>query len=240
MDKKQSEYEMRKISEGVFDKSSLMALYKLTSQGHFDEMTGIVSTGKEANVYHGLKGSEEVAIKIFAIETSDFRTMDRYLRGDRRFSAWKNKRQLIYSWAKKEYCNLNRAIERIRCPRPIAVEKNVLVMGFIGKNGVPAPRVKELPPEDPQKFQREIMGYIKDLYSLGIVHGDISEYNILNWDEEPYVIDFSMGVLLDHPLAEEMLVRDVKNVLAFFRKYGAKEEAGRTENEIIEWIKKKE
>jgi len=239
MDKRQSEYELRKVSEGVFDKSSLMALYKLTSHGHFERMTGIVSTGKEANVYHAIKGSEEVAIKIFAIETSDFRTMDRYLRGDRRFSAWKNKRQLIYTWARKEYCNLSRAIERIRCPRPIAVEKNVLVMGFIGKDGVSAPRLKELPPEDATKFLAEVMNAIKELYSLGIVHGDLSEYNILNWNEEPYIIDFSMGVLLDHPLAEEMLVRDVKNVLAYFRRFGAKDEAGRTDAEIVDWIKKR-
>ncbi|MBN2251286.1 MAG: serine protein kinase RIO [Candidatus Altiarchaeota archaeon] len=221
MDKKQSEYELRKISQGVFDKSSLTSLCRLASKGHLDELKGIISTGKEANVYYGIKGVREVAVKMYSIETSDFRAMDKYIRGDRRFTAWKNKRQLIYNWARKEYCNLKRVYGRIKCPEPIAFEKNIVVMGFIGCGGVPAPRMKDSPPEDPQKFLAGILKYMKTMYSEGFVHGDLSEYNVLNRDEEPCLIDFSMGVLHDHPLSDELLQRDVKNVLNYFRKLGA-------------------
>lgn len=226
MEKKQSEYELRKISEGVFDKSTLMALYKLFRMGHMDELKGIISTGKESNVYHGLSGGNDVAVKIYSIETSDFKTMDKYIRGDHRFPGWRNRRQMIYIWAHKEFQNLARVYGKIKCPKPIAVEKNILVMSFMGENGVSAPRMKDLPPDNPEKYLKKILGYIREIYKLGLVHCDLSEYNILNW-RQPYLIDFSMGVLLDHPLAEEFLHRDVRNILTYFRKLGIEKNEGK-------------
>jgi RIO kinase 1 len=59
---------------------------------------------------------------------------------------------------------------------------------------------------------------IKKLYRANLVHGDLSEYNILIKNREPYIIDISQGVPLDHPLAEELLQRDVKNISRFFNK----------------------
>lgn len=234
MDKKQTEYELRKISEGVFDKSTLMSLYKLVRKGHLDEMKGIISTGKESNVYHGLLGKKEIAIKIYSVETSDFKTMDLYVRGDHRFHGWRNRRQLIYTWAQKEFQNLSNIYRKIKCPVPIAVEKNILVMTFIGKNRIPAPKMKDLPPEDPERYLEKILKYIREMYSLGLIHGDLSEYNVLNW-KQPYLIDFSMGVLLDHPLAEELLQRDIRNILNYFRKFGV----DRDEGEVLNFVKSK-
>jgi RIO kinase 1 len=236
-DKHQSEYEMRKISEGVFDKSTLISVNELIRRGFFDELSGIVSTGKEANVYHALRGEKEVAVKIYLIDTSDFRRMDRYIKGDRRFSGWRNKRQLVYNWAQKEFCNLSRVYGKIKCPEPICIEKNVLVMGFLGEGAVAAPKLKDMIPEDTEGFLEKVMLQVKEMYSCGIVHGDLSEYNILNWNEEPYIIDFSMGVMPEHPLAEELLERDVRNTLNFFRKLGIANYKGKIEHEIIEWVK---
>jgi RIO kinase 1 len=70
------------------------------------------------------------------------------------------------------------------------------------------------------------------MYEAEIVHGDLSEYNILN-DGEPVIIDLSMGVLLDHPLAEEMLERDVHNILTYFHTLGITEK----EDELLKFIK---
>ena len=216
-----------------FDKSTLMSLYKLLKKGYLNEMRGIISTGKESNVYHGLLGKKEVAIKIYSIETSDFKTMDRYIKGDHRFHGWRNRRQLIYCWVQKEFQNLSKVYRKINCPVPIAVEKNILVMSFIGKNGIPAPRMKDLPPDDPEGYLEKILKYIREMYSLGLIHGDLSEYNVLNW-KQPYLIDFSMGVLLDHPLAEELLQRDIRNILNYFRKFGIEKD----EEETLKSIKK--
>ena len=125
----------RKISERIFDKSTLLTLEKLMHQGKISRIEGLVSTGKEANVFHGFLGKKEVAIKIYAVETSDFKNMDRYIRGDVRFPPWKNRRHLVYIWAKKEFHNLSKVHKLINCPKPIAFEKNVLVMGFLGEKG---------------------------------------------------------------------------------------------------------
>jgi RIO kinase 1 len=230
--KKQSEFELRKISEGVFDKATLTTLYEVARKGLIDELKSKVCTGKEANVFHGFHGSEEVAVKIYLIETSDFKNMGKYLRGDRRFSEWKNRRQLISNWAKKEFKNLSRLYGEIRCPKPVGVHNNILVMEFIGKDGVAAPRLKDSPPDDPKEYYALIRQYMRNMYECEIVHGDLSEYNILN-DGEPVIIDLSMGVLLDHPLAEEMLVRDIHNVLAYFRGLGIEEK----EDELLKFIK---
>ena len=237
-EKKQSEYELRKISQGVFDKSTLNSLCDLVNKSVIEELVGIVSTGKESNVYWGWRGGQEIAVKIYCIDASDFRNMERYIIGDHRFSKWKNKRQLIYMWAQKEYSNLLRIQGKVKCPHPYAVEKNILVMSFIGKKGVPAPKLKDLPPLDPPAFFEKTLQGIKNMYKAGVVHGDLSEYNILNHNEEPVFIDISAGVLLDHPGASEFLERDVKNVLAYFRKL--RSGTDKKDRDVINWIKKKE
>lgn len=230
--------ETRKISERVFDKAALFALEKLMRGGRIDRIEGLVSTGKEANVFHGFLNKKEIAIKIYAVETSDFKNMDRYIRGDVRFPKWKNRRQLVYLWARKEFHNLLKVHEQINCPKPIGVEKNILVMSFIGKGGIPAFKWKDLPPKDPQNALEKVLNFIKKMYEQDFVHGDLSEYNVLNWNEEPWLIDFSQGVLTTHPLAEDLLQRDVKNILHYFRKFGVEDRKRRNEREILEWVMK--
>lgn len=225
----------RRISEGVFDNSTLMTLYDMVKRRHLSEMIGLVSTGKEANIYHGLAGRKEIALKIYCVEACDFNTMGRYVKGDTRFPSWRNKRQLIYTWAKKEYHNLMKVHGRVRCPKPIAVLNNVLVMEFIGKKGVGARRLKDSPPEDPEGYFDTIRDYVREMYRRGFVHGDLSEYNILDWNG-PVLIDFSQGVLLEHPMAQELLTRDVRNILNYFRKLGVKE----TKEDFMDYVRKAE
>ncbi len=217
----------RKIAERIFDNSTLLTLEKLMRHKKLDRLEGIVSTGKEANVFHGFLGKREVAIKIYAVETSDFKNMDRYIKGDVRFPPWKNRRHLVYLWAKKEFHNLSKVHKIINCPEPLAVEKNVLVMGFLGEKGKSAPRWKDLPPENPEKAFKEVTKFLKKMYQQeDFVHGDISEYNVLNWQEKPYLIDFSQGVLKQHPLAEKLLERDIKNLADYFREFGVEVKEG--------------
>jgi len=212
--------EERNISEAVFDKPSLMALYKLSKKGAFSELKSIVSTGKESSLFLGKKGKKDVAVKIFLQETTDFRNMTKYVAGDPRFGAWKNRRQLVQMWAQKEFKNLSRVEKVIRCPKPIAVEGNVLVMSFLGDNGRPAPRLRDVRPKDPQRYFDETVGYMKRMYGERLVHADLSEYNLLDYKGHPYIIDMATGVLLDHPSALEFLERDAKNVVNYFKKQG--------------------
>lgn len=217
----------RKISSRVFDDSTLSTLAKLHSKGCFDTVESIVSQGKEANIYYGMRGGSEVAVKIYCYETSDFKNMVRYVRGDPRFGNWRNRRQLVDLWAQKEYKNLMRVSGEVSSPQPIGWLGNVLVMDFIGDGGYPAPRIRESGClGGPADYYARILDEVKTLFECRLVHCDLSEYNILDMDG-PVIIDLSAGVLLDHPEADSFLRRDLHNVCKYFGKLGvqADEEA---------------
>ena len=90
-------------------------------------------------------------------------------------------------------------------------------MEFIGKEGVSAPSLKERWPSNPERVYKVIVTYLKRLYQKAkLVHGDLSEYNIMMWKGKPVVFDVSQSVSIQHPLADFMLRRDLTNVNRFF------------------------
>nr|MDO8135803.1 serine protein kinase RIO [Candidatus Njordarchaeum guaymaensis] len=212
-----------KSTEGVIDQSTLFTLNSLMNKGLFKVIHGVVATGKEANVYWAENaGGESFALKIYRTSTADFRHMREYVIGDPRFKRIRRGiRSIVFIWAEKEFKNLKIAAEvGVRVPKPIAVEKNVLVMEFIGQNGVPAPRLKDSPPKSPSKTFKTVLRYVKLLYSKGqIVHADLSEYNILV-RKGPVVIDISQAVHVSHPLSKEYLKRDLENIVKYFSSLG--------------------
>ncbi|ADP77097.1 RIO-like kinase [Methanothermus fervidus DSM 2088] len=230
--------EERKIASEVFDQQTLQTLYKIANKGYIEVLNGVISTGKEANVFKGFVNSDIVAVKIYRIATSDFRKMENYILGDPRFDVrMSNRRQIVYTWVKKEYSNLKRAYKaKVRVPKPITSRNNVLVMEFIGdKYGNPAPTLRELPPDDPDKTFEKIILYYKRLYNdAKLVHGDFSTFNILNLDGEPVIIDLSQAVVVDHPLSMELLNRDIHNIVNDFRKLGVKTSFDEVKNMILD------
>lgn len=213
-----------KVWGDVFDVPTLKALYQLANKGIIKAMGGVVGTGKEANMFHAIGKEGELAIKIYKIATSDFKVMQEYLIGDPRFKNIKHsQKDIVLAWARKELRNLSRAYDAgVRVPKPIVVERNILVMEFIGKDGVPAPLLKDIAYEieDPAELLAQIVDYMKALYNKAkLVHADLSEFNIL-YDGAPVFIDMGPSVTRDHPNAEAFLLRDVKNVVRFFRKLG--------------------
>jgi len=212
-----SREEDRKIESGVFDEYTKKTIYKLQNKGYFDTLDFPISTGKEADVYRGTTRDEKhVAVKIYRIETSNFKDMKKYLSFDPRFDEIKNnKRGIVKQWCKKEYKNLRDANEAgVRCPKPIKAIKNVLVMEYIGKeDGSPAPLLKDVEVEKPKKVIKKIEEHIDTLYDEAeLVHSDLSEFNILIQNQEPVIIDMGQAVSTKHPQAEEFLERDKKNL----------------------------
>ena len=104
-------------------------------------------------------------------------------------------------------------------PIPLAVSNNVLLLEFIGDEKA-APQLKDWVPEDCTGFFKEVLGQMKKLYKAGLVHADLSAFNILNYHERPVIIDMSQSTELGNMLAMEYLERDVRNVCTFFRKHG--------------------
>jgi RIO kinase 1 len=193
------------------------------NRGTFKVIHGVVATGKESNVYWAEDADgKNLAIKVYRTSTADFRRMREYVIGDPRFKKIKGgTRSLVFTWAEKEFKNLKIAYEvGVRVPRPVAVEKNILVMAFIGEAGIPAPRMKEHSPSNPSATFKKILRYVKLLYKKAeIVHADLSEYNILMW-KGPVVIDISQAVHTSHPRSKEYLERDLHNISKYFSLHG--------------------
>ena len=212
-----------KLEEGVFDEATYAAIYKLVQDGHIVAFGGPISTGKEANVYEAL-GLEDrdVAVKIYRINTSNFRQMRDYLEGDPRFEGIRgDKKTVVLTWTQKEYSNLARARKAgVRVPEPIAVERNVLVMELIGEEDDHAPTLHDVEIENPQTAFEVVREYMRRLYSAGLVHGDLSEYNIVVYDGELVLIDVGQAVTIHHPNAEDFLERDCQNVASYFSRLG--------------------
>ncbi|HID42297.1 MAG TPA: serine protein kinase RIO [Archaeoglobaceae archaeon] len=232
---KERDYEDRKIYAEVLDERTLKILYKLSAKGTIKAMGGVISTGKEANVFYAdgmLDGKDfPVAVKIYRIETA-FQKMDEYIFGDKRFDIIKLPRKdLIYVWTEKEFRNLLRAHRAgVRVPKPVVYFKNIIVMKFIGKNELPAPLLSDLVSEleevvEPELLLLDIIENIKILYrDAELVHADLSEYNIMLLDDKPYIIDMGQSVLSDHPNAMTYLKRDIINITRFFSRFGIRKE----------------
>ncbi len=217
-----------KTFQDVFDRFTLNNLFKL---GKYFEMETLspVSIGKESNIFSArarVGDREKLVAKIHRLETSDFNVMYSYIRGDPRFAGLKKRRrEIIFAWAQREYRNLMAAREaEMRVPLPIAFMKNIILMEFIG-NSAAAPQLKDSAPGNPDAFFADVVDNVRRYYRHGFVHGDLSKFNILNYKERPVFIDFSQGTPLKNPRAQELLERDVKNIVDDFAKLGVKASA---------------
>ncbi len=174
--------------EEVFDRRTIMTVLKMLNTGILKELHGAMKSGKESKIYHGLdpKG-QEVAVKIFLTTSNIFRHGRlKYIRGDPRF-------------------------------KDIAHDTVSLVDGFIGKDGIPAPVLREVRLQAAADWYEKIIELIKQLYDEAkLVHGDLSEYNIMIPDGYPVLIDFGQAVTTEHPEARAFLERDIENINRYF------------------------
>ncbi|MGZ4864596.1 MAG: serine protein kinase RIO [Halobacteriota archaeon] len=230
-----------KVREEVFDERTLKVLYHLASSGLIQALGGVISTGKEANVFHAFgPDKRELAIKVYRIKTSDFKAMQDYILGDHRFThVKKTKKDVVFAWTKKEFRNLTRAFNvRVRVPEPVKYRDNVLIMEFMGKNGIAFPLLKQAinNVDNIEQFWQTTIEFMKRLYSdARLVHADLSEYNILVDEESnPVFIDMGQSVLVEHPRAQEFLRRDVSNIIKFFNGYGLSASENALFREIVE------
>jgi len=223
-EKRSEEYE---ALEEVFDRSTLMIIYDFLNKGTISEIHGVVKAGKESRVYWGKdEQGNELAIKIYLTLSAEFRKgILKYIEGDPRFKGIRHDtRSLIFAWAQKEFKNLEQATaSKVRVPKPVVVKNNVLIMEFIGKDGVSAPLMKESPPKNPERIYESLLNYVGRLYRKAeLVHGDLSEYNIMIWKGRPVLFDMAQAVPLSHPMASFLLYRDLTNLNKFFSKVGVK------------------
>jgi RIO kinase 1 len=221
----------RKTYDEVFDEPTLLALYKMISDRTIETVDYPVSTGKEGNVFHATTGKGGAALKIYRVSNATFRSLADYLRGDPRFkSMGRSFREMIEVWAQKEYKNLVRMRDAgVRVPEGYAVHKHILLMEYVGDDSMPAPMIREVALEDPATAYEDVVASMAAMRKTKLVHGDLSEYNLLWWDGHPWVIDCAQSVPFDHPRSDEWFLRDVANVARYFSRLGVDTDAKRLE-----------
>ena len=207
----------RRVFDQVFDRLTLMALYKLMKTGVIDTLDFPVARGKEAHVFHGTSLSgEPVAVKIFHTSNAVFKNLVQYIEGDPRFTGLRRKhRDLVEVWVRKEHRNLTRLARwGLNVPLPRGIHKNVLIMDYIGTETAPSPKLRDVLIDDPQSVYDDLIEFLAVSWQKGkLVHGDFSPYNILWHDGRAKVIDVGQGVVDSHPKSQEFLVRDVTRLV---------------------------
>ncbi|CAJ0596004.1 unnamed protein product [Cylicocyclus nassatus] len=217
----------RATVEQVLDPRTRLVLFRLLQRGTLTNIHGCISTGKEANVYHATDEDRSLAVKIYKTSILTFKDRERYVAGEYRYRTGyckHNPRKMVAVWAEKEMRNLLRMHQAgLPVPKPILLKGHVLVMEFIGRDGWPAPLLKNatLTTEAAEKMYLQLVRDMRILYRVcKLVHADLSEYNTLVLDDRLYIIDVSQSVEHDHPHSLDFLRSDCSNVSKFFRSLG--------------------
>lgn len=112
-ERREKDSELYKIANEVFDRTTKETLAYLHRRGKIETLYGVISTGKEANVFAGLDSEgKRIAVKIYRTYTTEFRRIWEYLAADPRIGYLpKDMRKLVFVWTRREFKNLQRAIK---------------------------------------------------------------------------------------------------------------------------------
>ncbi|CAK7266484.1 Serine/threonine-protein kinase rio1 [Sporothrix epigloea] len=249
----------RATRDQVLDKRTEAIIEHMVRKELISELQGVISTGKEANVYAAplytyddetgtQTGTHYRAAKIYKTSILSFVDRERYITGEHRFRNGGHKgnnRKMVKKWAEKEFRNLQRLNRAgLACPYPIQLKANVLLMEFLGDGqGHAYPRLRDVELEGvddndiAQQWRQlyiQLLGLVRRLYHVcRLVHADLSEYNILYHEHVLYLIDVSQSVGHDHPQTFDFLRMDLHNIGAFFRRKGVDTLRDRTVFEFV-------
>jgi RIO kinase 1 len=210
-------------------------LLPLQEEGLIDEVLVQLKSGKEATVYLVRCGDEIRAAKLYkdaaqrsfkqaAVYTEGRKTRNtRDARAMARGSKF-GKRVHEESWQNAEVDALYRLdAAGVRVPKPYGCFDNVLIMELVTDDaGDVAPRLCELlfSEEEAIELHHELVQEVVRMLCAGVVHGDLSEYNILMDPYGPVIIDLPQAVnAAGNPHAKAMLLRDVQNLADFFGQF---------------------
>jgi RIO kinase 2 len=196
-----------------FDSYDLLALSDFVRRDQVKSIGERIGVGKESIVL-GAQGYASLAIKFHRQGRTSFKHVRRlrdHLK-DKPRVPWLYAASLA---ARREFAVMEKLHPLVSIPRPVAISRHALAMEY-----VPGPLLNRITLEDPEDGLRLILGEVGRALGQGIIHADLSEFNIMITDSGPVIIDWPQAVDAAHPHADELLKRDLGNVLRFFqRKY---------------------
>ena len=206
----------------------------ILSAGLATEVLGLISAGKEANVYLARYNGAPLAVKSYRL----YRTSHR---------GGGPVKQDSMGWrAAHEYEMMRQAWKGgVRVPTPARRVENRFSMRYLGTENGPAPRLKDVVLEDPREFLDQVLDIVRRLIGAGVVHGDLSAFNILVHEGEPWVIDFSEAIRVDRAgsspwvrltEARAALESGLAALQAYFRKYDLRIDVAAYANELVESV----
>ena len=226
-------YEGYKI---YFEAYDALALNTYVQRKTFSAVGSEIGVGKESVVIEVLKEPE------IAIADPEVLILKLHREGRTSFKQVKRTREHLvgkehFSWiyaarlaANREFTIMKKLYPDISIPKPIDQNRHTIVMEVA--KGSELSKTKVL---DPEWYLDEILKQIRLVYGKGIIHNDLSEYNIFVSDEGVQLIDWPQYITKDHPHAEELLKRDIENVLNHFsKKYMIQRNADEILKDILE------
>jgi len=203
-------------------------LQPLIDDGVIDQVIRPLKSGKEATVYLVRSGANMRCAKVYRdMAQRSFQKRSQYqegrkVRGSRQARAMSKSTQ--FGRKEQEAAWKNTEVEvlyqltaaGVRVPRPYGYFDGVLLMELVaGADGEPAPRLGEveLSPETAREYHRFLVQQVVRMLSLGLIHGDLSEFNVLVAPDGPVIIDLPQAVnAAGNNAAKAMLARDVNNL----------------------------
>lgn len=210
-------------------------LQPLVDDGLIDDVAAQLMSGKEAQVYVVLSGDQRLCAKVFKEASKrSFKQAVQYqegrqVRNSRRARAMSKKtrygqKEQEDAWLNAEVDALYRlAAAGVRVPKPNAFVDGVLLMELVeDRDGAAAPRLDDVTfsPEQARDYHDRIIREVVRMLCAGLVHGDLSEFNVLVDENGPVIIDLPQAVnAAGNNSAARMLERDVDNMRRYFARF---------------------
>ena len=196
-----------------FNAYDLLALSDLADRRIVFSLGDRIGVGKESVVYEAL-GESPLAIKFHREGRTSFkhvrRVRDHLKDGSR--CAWIHAARRS---ARQEFDIMARLHPQVSIPKPVALSRHAIAMELVY-----GCQLNQINLSNPDECLDIILEEVKAACNLGIIHADLSEYNVIVAGEEIKIIDWPQAVRTDHPHAIDLLKRDIGNILRFFsRKY---------------------
>jgi len=199
----------------TFEGYDALALHTFAERETIDGVGAPLGVGKESDVYEA-RSYRPLALKFHREGYTEFREVNR----EREYTADRDHVSWLYTArkaAEREYEALETLYPAVSVPRPVDQNRHALAMERI--DGVELGRSK-LEPEQVRPVLDLVLDEMAATYREGYVHADMSEYNVFVHSDGVTVFDWPQAVPTDHENADELLVRDLENVVGYFgRKY---------------------